>query len=322
MSYFYFGNFSQYIEGLIEQKQSLGYPYQSSGRILRQFDEYCMEHYPNEHTLIRDIALGLASLRESEHQNGLFRRISPVRQLAKYMNSIGIEAYIIPPKIPNKQIRYVPHIYTSRELSTFGQSIDNCQPSPFSPGRHLVIPVFFRLLYCCGLRSSEVRLLRTCDVDLVAGTAFIRESKGHKDRVIYLSDNIIILCKVFDEKIRRYYPNREAFFPNQQGCFYNKSMVDYWFHMFWDDLDVAKPYTSNKPRVHDFRHTFAVNRLNQWIKEGKDINAYLPYLSMYLGHANQADTDYYLHLVPEFFPVFREKSSQISEDLLPEVDYE
>jgi len=39
---------------------------------------------------------------------------------------------------------------------------------------------------------------------------------------------------------------------------------------------------------------------------------------MYFGHVNQADTDYYLHLVPEFFPVFREKSSKISEDFLPE----
>jgi len=56
--------------------------------------------------------------------------------------------------------------------------------------------------------------------------------------------------------------------------------------------------------------------------EGKDINAYLPYLSMYLGHVNQIDTDYYLHLVPEFYPVFREKAGRISDDILPEVDYE
>lgn len=62
--------------------------------------------------------------------------------------------------------------------------------------------------------------------------------------------------------------------------------------------------------------------LNQWIVEGKDINAYLPYLSMYLGHVNQIDTDYYLHLVPEFYPVFREKAGRISDDILPEVDYE
>jgi integrase/recombinase XerD len=70
------------------------------------------------------------------------------------------------------------------------------------------------------------------------------------------------------------------------------------------------------------RHAYAVARLNHWIAEGKDIGAYLPYLSMYMGHVNQADTDYYLHLVPEFFPVFRQKAGRISEDLLPEVDHE
>jgi len=43
---------------------------------------------------------------------------------------------------------------------------------------------------------------------------------------------------------------------------------------------------------------------------------------MYLGHANQADTDHYLHLVPEFFPIFRDKSRKMSENLLPVVDYE
>ncbi len=85
---------------------------------------------------------------------------------------------------------------------------------------------------------------------------------------------------------------------------------------------MAKVCAGNPPRVHDFRHTFAVNRLNRWIAEGKDINAYLSYLSMYLGHVHQADKDYYLHLVPEFFPVFREKAGRISEDLLPEVGHE
>lgn len=216
----------------------------------------------------------------------------------------------------------MPHIFTSQELSDFFKAVDACEASPFSTGRHLVIPVFFRLLYCCGLRSSEARLLQVSDVNLETGTVFIRESKGHKDRIIYLSDDMLHLCTIYDEKIQFYYPNRMAFFPNQKGSFYNRSLVGHWFHLFWDNLSVAKTSTGNPPRVHDFRHTFSVNRMNQWVKEGKDINAYLPYLSMYLGHANQADTNYYLHLVPEFFPVFRDKSSGICESLLPEVDYE
>ena len=322
MSYSYRGHFKVYIEGLIEQKQLLGYPYHSSSRILQQFDSYCITLFPDELTITRDIGLGWATLRRNEHQNGLLRRITPVRQLAKYMHSIGAAAYIIPPKIPAKQIRYVPHIYTAAELTAFFRSIDHCQTSPFSQARYLVIPVFFRLLYCCGLRSSEARLLHVSDVDLTEGKISIRESKGHKDRLIYLSDDLLQLCRTYDEKIRPILPNREAFFPNSQGLFYNHAIVDCWFHEFWDGLDVAKVCAGNPPRVHDFRHTFAVSRLNRWIAEGKDINAYLPYLSMYLGHVHQTDTDYYLHLVPEFFPVFREKAGRISEDLLPEVGHE
>jgi integrase len=99
-------------------------------------------------------------------------------------------------------------------------------------------------------------------------------------------------------------------------------MPGYWFHDFWDKLPEAKNYSGNAPRVHDFRHTFAVNRLTQWVHEGKDVNACLPYLSMYLGHQNFADTDYYLHLTPEFFPVLKEKSKAIFGDIIPEAIYE
>ena len=73
------------------------------------------------------------------------------------------------------------------------------------------------------------------------------------------------------------------------------------------------------PRVQDFRHTFALNRLNLWVREGKDINAYLPYLSIYLGHADLSATDYYLHLVPDFFPVITERTEERFADLIPEV---
>ena len=36
--------------------------------------------------------------------------------------------------------------------------------------------------------------------------------------------------------------------------------------------------------------------------DGEDVRAMLPYLSAYVGHKTLAATDYYLHLVPEFFP--------------------
>ena len=38
-------------------------------------------------------------------------------------------------------------------------------------------------------------------------------------------------------------------------------------------------------RFHDLRHTFATHRLYHWMRDGKDLNAMLPYLSAYMGHA-------------------------------------
>ena len=320
MKYAYSGNFKTYIEGLIEQKNSIGYPYDSSARILKTFDVFCMHEYPDETILTQEIVLHWAEKGKDEHVNGLVRRITPVRQLTKYMNSIGIDAYLIPTGIPGKQIRYVPHIYTDQELQAFFAEIDQCSVSPYSPARHLIIPVFFRLLYCCGLRSSEARLLTVEDVDLEIGKLTIRQSKGNKDRNVLLSEELLALCRIYHSKISLIFPDRIAFFPNQWGNYYNKCLIDFWFHLFWDKTDIANS-SGNPPRVHDFRHSFAVKRLNLWVQEGKDLNAYLPYLSMYLGHAHFTETDYYLHFVPEFFPLFKEKTLEKGANLIPEVKH-
>lgn len=45
-----------------------------------------------------------------------------------------------------------------------------------------------------------------------------------------------------------------------------------------------------KPRVYDFRHTFATECICRWMREGRDIDAMLPFLSAYMGHARYEDT--------------------------------
>ena len=137
-----------------------------------------------------------------------------------------------------------------------------------------------------------------------------------------MSEEVLDLCRVYRSKVSWIYPNRIAFFPNQYGKHYGISRIDSWFRLFWNKTGLANSISGNPPRVHDFRHTFAVKRLNLWVQEGKDLNAYLPYLSMYLGHAHLTGTDYYLHFVPEFFPLFKEKTLEKCANLIPEVEYE
>jgi len=311
-----------HINDFIRQKRASGYPYEASARILHHFDVLAAQKFPNEPVITKEMCSMWLGLKPDEHPNGLLRRITPIRQLGKYLQGLGYNAYIIPGRIPDKQIKYEAHIYTAAELKAFFSAVDHCPLSRFSPTRRYVIPVIFRLLYCCGLRSSEARLLKKEDVDLATGKITIRESKGWKARIVYMSGDLLKLCEEYDSLIESVLPGRQVFFPNKDGGFFGKSTVGLWFHEFWENLPESKGITGNPARVHDFRHSYAVHRLNQWVRDGRDINALYPYLSEYMGHSQYAGTDYYLSLVEEFYPEMEKRLSSLNEGILPEALHE
>ena len=317
----YRSKFRADIEAFIIQKRAAGYPYNTSARVLGYLDAMISKSFPDSDILSKEICNAWIDKCSSFHQNTLLRRVTPVRQLAKYLVGTGKEAYIIPGGIPNKQIHYDAHIFTETELKAFFSSIDKCRKSPFSPYRCYVIPVIFRLLYTCGLRASEARLLNVDDVDLGTGKIFIRGSKGWEARIIYVSLNMLDLLCRYDCIIQRYLPARKVFFPNQKGDFYSKSTLDIWFHEFWDTLPEAAVTKGNKPRVHDFRHSYCVYRLNQWVSDNADLNALYPYLSEFVGHSNFADTDYYLTLAEPFYLEFEARMRKVNAAILPEVPH-
>ena len=321
-NYTFTSPFGQYIEDFIRQKQASGYPYMSSARILYHFDIFAATKFQGEATITKEMCTAWIQFKPGEHPNGLLRRVTPVRQLAKYMIGLGCKAHVIPGHIPNKQVKYEAHIYTDTELKAYFNTVDSCPASPFSPTKRYVIPVLFRILYCCGLRSSEARLLKREDVDLETGKIIIRESKGWKARIVYMSTDLQEVCREYDSIMESMFPDRQVFFPNQAGNCFSNSIIGYWFHEFWDKLPESRMVTGNPARVHDFRHGYAVHRLNQWVREEQDINALYPYLSEYMGHSNYADTDYYLALVEDFYPEMEYRLASINDDILPEVYHE
>lgn len=318
--YCFTSNLGVSIEDFITQKNLLGFPYESSSWILRKFDAFAQAGYPEATTLTREMAFAWATLKKGEHPNGLLRRVTPIRQLGKFLIGLGQDAFILPGHIPNRTIHYVPHIYTEEEIQAFFHSLHHHKHNWKDKENQLVVPFYFRLLYCCGMRASEVLFLHVDDVDLDTGRVFIRETKGWESRTIFMDDDLReILCE-YDSAIDKIIPQRIAFFPNKQGTFFRKNIQCIWFHIFWDclGLDTGNP----RARVHDFRHSFAVKKLNQWVREGKNLNALYPYLSEYMGHKHYADTDYYLHLVSEFYPEMEKRLLEIHTNILPEVCHE
>jgi integrase len=313
------GAFAEHIVGFIRQKRALGYSYDEGAYILSNFEKFCNQHFPGVVALDKDVGLKWAERRETETGTCQLNRISILREFGKYMNSIGIPAYVIPPNIHRKSERPQPYIFSQDELSSLFCASDNFQYHSSTPIFHLVVSVIFRLIYCCGLRPVEARQLRVEDVDLKTGQIKILEGKRNKDRMVVMADDMLMLARKYNEQVSQQYPERSHFFHNRfSGEAYSSVHMQKTFRKLLDAAGIKKIAPKN-PRVYDLRHTFATHRLYQWLRDGEDVDACIAYLSEYMGHSNLSDTAYYIHLVPEFYPQMAELGFQTRAEILPEV---
>ena len=312
--------FKKHIIKFLEQKRALGYAYREEERILKNFDSFCIDFYPSESILTKSIALKWAELGDNEGPKTRNKRVSLIRGLANYINGMGGDSYVIPRDLFSRITPYVPHLYAPEELSAFFSAVDRLQPNKISSIRHLVMPVMFRMIYCCGLRPNEGRDVLRGNVDLKTGQIIIQEAKNHRDRVVVLSPDMLKLCQRYDKSIDAVLPDRQYFFPKLNGNAYNHGGVVKIYRQCLKDTKMVFP--GNQPRLYDFRHTFATNVLFRWMKEGKDINVYLPYLSAYLGHEKFSYTAYYIHLVPQYFSQISNMCLSKHSHLLPEIENE
>jgi integrase len=164
-----------------------------------------------------------------------------------------------------------------------------------------VLPVLLRVLYSSGLRLSEALELRQEDVDLKEGCLSIRNTKFDKSRKIPLSASMVNICRIYVSKMRNAFKETAFFFPSPDGGQYAESTIYSRFRDMLLAAGISHGGRGNGPRLHDFRHTFAVHSLQKLAAEGVDLYVTLPILSAYMGHKSLAFTQQYLRLTPECY---------------------
>jgi integrase len=314
----YTSAFAPHIIGLIEQKRALGYKYSSEAALLRRFDAFCLELHPDETILNMTVMMGWAAKRPGEHPATLQSRLSPVRELCKYIVRLGLEAYMMPKGLMPRVPRYIPHIYTNEELIRIFEQADKCCYCSEVPYRHHIMPVFFRLLYCTGMRLSEARLLKVGDVDLADGVITVTNAKLGKHRQLPVSPEMLARLVAYHRNVHTFSKPEDWFFPGHGGIPMTVGNVEKNLRKFLWQARISHGGRGKGPRVHDFRHTQAVHCLRRWVLDGKDLRAYLPVLQAFLGHVSFADTAYYLHLTADLFPDITEKVEAVFGFIVPE----
>jgi integrase/recombinase XerD len=157
------------------------------------------------------------------------------------------------------------------------------------------------------MRIGEAIGLDDGDVDLDTGVITIREAKFGRSRLVPLHPTVTqALGRYAAERDRLCpRPRSAAFFLSGAGTRLDRSGVDATFRKITAGLGIRT--ATVRPRVHDLRHSFAVQTLVRWQRAGVHIDERISVLSAYLGHIAPADTYWYLPASPELMSLAAER---------------
>ncbi len=286
-------NFAPRIEAMLDWRTSLGHTLRDMRNAMAGFDRFCASQHPGETVLTRELAT--AWCRDTATGTWGAYRSRAVREFGKYLQLIGVEGFIVPSAWIASPARSLPHMFTDDELAAFFRAADSFGAEYRSPFREYTIPVIFRLILGTGLRPPEARRLRRHDVDADNAMVMIERSKRNKDRRVPVTEDLAGLLARFDHLADLRRPDREWFFEDQPGRQYSPEWLIASYHLCCELAGGIAPAST----PYTLRHNYATRTLMRWVEEGKDIQAWLPYLAAYMGHQKYSSTAWYVHLLPE-----------------------
>ncbi len=285
----------------LEIRRSLGYDLSTSERVLKQFVSFLeakhQTHISSNLFLQWKQGFGNAS------QSTWVRRLGMIRLFASWLHSMD-PRHEIPPQalIPRHYRRQKPYIYTDDQIRSIVQTAGLL---PSSHGlRAITYPAFFGLVSVTGLRVSEAIALNHCDVDLQDGIVTVENGKNRNHRILPVTDCTKNHLKEYGRKRDRLLGHTpEPFFVSDDGIRLTDCAVRYNFALVGKMMGLRAEQGFHKhgvgPRIHDLRHTFAVNVIIGWYRAGKTIDQEMLKLVNYLGHQSISHTYWYIEAVPE-----------------------
>lgn len=321
-SYEFSGVLAGHLQNFIAVKRGLGCIYNTEAKQLSRFSRFSLSYSITPDELPENLVKDWIAKKPTDSDRNQYSRYSLIGQFARYMVRMGYSAYVPEAGDIGKIHRtFIPYIFTHDQIQALFTVFDSIETPLRSgaPRRKYIVPVLFRLLYCCGLRVSEAVSLKGEDVDLKRGVLTIRDSKFGKTRYVPMSAQITAKCAEYNKTRLTNTVGEDWFFAAPDGGRYDVRSVYCIFRDCLWKAGISHGGKGNGPRVHDFRHTFAVHCLQKWVASGEDLTTALPRLSAYMGHHDFAATEQYLRLTAEVYPKIAELMMERYGYIIPEI---
>ena len=289
---------NQAVDDYLALRRSLGFKLREYGICLHEFVLFLKAN--GSARVTNKLAVEYATQRQYEKPVSWSRRLIIIRGFACY--HIGTDPQTeIPPigLLRFRSQRARPYVYSKDEIRRLLEAALNIEsPHQLQPQTYYCL---FGLLAVSGLRVGEAINLQPQDMDWSTGVLTIRGAKFGKSRLVPLHPSTRSVLFDYAQRRDEIYARRPVsyFFVSSHGTKLEKPNLSRIFRELSRQIGIRKSGVRYGPRLHDFRHRFAIETLLGWYRRGEQVTRRMPVLSTYLGHGNVTGTYWYLSNTPE-----------------------
>ncbi|MGH9460752.1 MAG: tyrosine-type recombinase/integrase [Vicinamibacteria bacterium] len=284
---------NQALASYLALRRALGFKLEKAEKRLQSFVEYMQE----QQSSLVTTEMALAWVNQSNNLSPPTRseHLSVVRGFARHLHASN-PLHEVPPSnlLPCRKIRHQPYIYSDEDVVALLQATQRFR----HPLKASTYATLFGLLAVTGMRRGEALALDRSDIDWNEALLLVRNAKFQKSREVPLHPTTVHALRLYVDKRDEFFPSSRtpSFFVSPAGTRLLKGCVHYNFVQLLrsSGLSQRRP----RPRIHDLRHSFAVNTLRRWYEAALEVEPRLPSLSTYLGHVAPSATYWYLTATP------------------------
>jgi integrase len=278
----------------LELRRALGFKLAKEGRLLPDFAAFA--EAAGADTVTIDLAVRWAVRPDGTSPVWAAQRLSMVRGFARYLHTVDPAAQVPPAGLlPARTRRVTPNIYNDADIAAVMTAAGTLR----NPLKAATFATLIGLLAVTGMRGSEAMRLDDQDLDVAAGLLTIRAAKFRKSRQLPLHPTTLQALAGYQVLRDRLCPASASLLVSTTGARLCHETVQPVFRLLLGQAGIGQDRPAPRATLHGLRHTFAVKTLLGWYRDGQDVQARMPVLSAYLGHAGPAATYWYLTATPE-----------------------
>ena len=299
------------VDSYLAMRRGLGFKLVDAGSLLPDFVGYL--HNNGAEHVSTQLAVAWATQPVNVRPVWWRQRLGIVRGFAEYLHNVDPDTEV-PARdlLPARQQRIAPYLYSAADIAALMAATGSLNP----PLRAATYRTLIGLLSVTGLRLGEVLALNREDLDKKRLLLQVRHAKGG-GRKVPLHDTTLPALQHYFDCVDRHFPDpvSSSVFVSIRGTRMSKDSIHATFPALIDKAGLTGRGQRPRPRIHDLRHSYAVQQLVDWHEQRVDVDARIPLLSAVLGHSDPASTYWYLQAAPELFAIVGQRLEEFLGEL-------